>query len=82
MDEVQPRGGVPGNLKGSNSKDVAKLGGPSHWLPKSNVYVCEIEEGRVFWVPAWNKNNCSIYILISKYNMQYKPQKTVDNINI
>jgi hypothetical protein len=43
MDEVQPRGGVPGNLKGSDSKDMVKLGAPSHWLPKSKVYVCEIE---------------------------------------
>jgi hypothetical protein len=25
------------------ANDIAKFGAPSHWLPKSKVYVCEIE---------------------------------------
>jgi hypothetical protein len=46
MEEVHPRGGVLGNLKGLNRKDMVKLREPSHRLPKSKVYVYKIEANR------------------------------------
>jgi hypothetical protein len=82
MDEVHHRGGVLVTSRDKIASDLDKLGVPSHWLPKSKVYVCEIEAKEVFRVPAWNKNKYSTYIAISKYHMIVIPQETVDNENI
>jgi hypothetical protein len=59
------------------ASDIAKLGAPSHWLPKSKVYVCEIEAKGSVLGTCLEQEQYSIYIAISKY--QYDSNTSRDS---